>query len=109
MDAIKMVNDLINFICNRVATTEGGYSEKVDCVSFVALGSHSIGSSQQKLLQEFSFLLECQNGSWGVVPIHLNETLFPINSHMVCLLSSCKPLFKCRFPKEACPPYHASL
>lgn len=43
------------------------------------------------------------------MPIHLNETLFPINSHMVCLLSSCKPLFKCRFPKEACPPYHASL
>ena len=43
-----MVNDLINFMCNRVTTIEGGYSEKVDCVSFLALGSHSIGSSQQK-------------------------------------------------------------
>ena len=38
MDAIKVVNDLISFICNRVAITEGGYSEKVDCVSFIALG-----------------------------------------------------------------------
>ena len=43
------------------------------------------------------------------MPVHLNETLFPLNSHTVCLLFSRKPLFKCRFPKEACPPYHTSL